>query len=136
MPTFKSFDKIEAWQNARKLAVEIYEITKRENFSKDFALRDQCRKACISVMSNISEGFERDGTNEFIQFLSIAKGSIGEIKSQLCIALDQGYIQNNTFNRILDLANETARMIAGLITYLRNSDLKGIKYKEQESLQT
>ena len=129
MATIKSFKDIDAWQNARKLTEAIYSITKSETFSKDYVLIKQIRRAAISVMSNIAEGFERSGTGEFIQFLSIAKGSIGEVESQLYIAFDQGYITKDQFDKINKLISSTKKLIAGLMVYLRNSDIKGLKYK-------
>ena len=84
-------------------------------------------------MSNIAEGFERSGTGEFIQFLAIAKGSAGEVKSQLYIALDQGYLNREDFSRLSISASDTAKIIAGLMSYLRKAGVKGTKYK---SLQT
>jgi four helix bundle protein len=80
-------------------------------------------------MSNIAEGFERGGTREFIQFLSMAKGSSGEVRSQLYVAVDQGYIDKETFERLYTLASEASRMITGLMKYLRKSNVKGVKYK-------
>jgi len=129
MATFQKFEDIEAWQRARKLTREIYTVSNENPFSKDFGLRDQIRKASVSIMSNIAEGFERDGTKEFIQFLSIAKGSSGELRSQLYVALDQGYLKEEMFDRLLVTALETSRMISGLISYLRKSKMKGTKYK-------
>jgi four helix bundle protein len=119
MATFQSFEEIEAWQNARKLTQDIYDVSNSGPFSKDFGLRDQIRRASVSVMSNIAEGFERDGIREFIRFLTIAKGSVGEVRSQLYVALGQDYITKETFDRLFDLASETARMIGGLIKYLK-----------------
>ena len=129
MATFQKFEDIEAWQRARKLTREIYTVSNENPFSKDFGLRDQIRKASVSIMSNIAEGFERGGTKEFIQFLSIAKGSSGELRSQLYVALDQGYLKEEMFDRLLVTALETSRMISGLISYLRKSKMKGTKYK-------
>ena len=129
MATFQKFEDIEAWQRARKLTREIYTVSNENPFSKDFGLRDQIRKASVSIMSNIAEGFERGGTKEFIQFLSIAKGSSGELRSQLYVALDQGYLKEEIFDRLLVTALETSRMISGLINYLRKSKMKGTKYK-------
>lgn len=129
MTTFQKFEDIEAWQRARELTREIYTVSNANPFSKDFGLRDQIRKASVSIMSNIAEGFERGGTNEFVQFLSIAKGSCGEARSQLYVALDQGYVSKKTFSALFAMATEISRMIAGLINYLRKSDIKGLKYK-------
>jgi four helix bundle protein len=95
--TFQKFTDIEAWQKARKLTFEIYEVTKRVPFSRDFELRGQVRDASVSVMSNIAEGFDRNGTAEFIHFLSIAKGSAAEVVSQLYVGLDQKYITKEEF---------------------------------------
>ena len=129
MATFQKFEDIEAWQRARELTREIYTASNENPFSKDFGLRDQVRKTSVSIMSNIAEGFERDGTKEFIQFLSVAKGSSGELRSQLYVALDQGYLAKERFDRLLGTVLETTRMIGGLINYLRKSKMKGPKYK-------
>ncbi len=128
MATFRSFEEIDAWQKARVLAREIYSVTDRGPFSKDFGLKDQIRRASISVLSNIAEGFERDSKKEFIQFLSMAKGSAGEVKAQLYVAMDQGYLTQSEFDKVAALVNETGRMIGGLIGYLKKSDVKGWKY--------
>jgi len=129
MATFQSFEDIEAWQKARELTRKVYAISNAGTFSRDFGLRDQIRRASASIMSNIAEGFDRSGTREFIQFLAIAKGSAGEVKSQLYIAIDQNYIDKETFDRLFALAAETGRLIGGLINYLRNSSIKGAKYR-------
>jgi four helix bundle protein len=129
MATFQKFEDIEAWQRARELTREIYTVSNENPFSKDFGLRDQVRKTSVSIMSNIAEGFERGGTKEFIQFLSVAKGSSGELRSQLYVALDQGYLKEERFDWLLGTALETSRMISGLINYLRKSKMKGPKYK-------
>ncbi len=133
MPTFERFEDIEAWRHARTLCREIYRASGREPLAKDFALRDQMRRASASIMSNIAEGFERSGSGEFIQYLAIAKGSSGEGRSQLYIALDQGYLTQEVFVRLSGLAGDTARMVAGLMNYLRKSGIKGAKYKPQSS---
>jgi four helix bundle protein len=129
MATFQTFEDIGAWQKARELTKEIYLVSKQGPFSKDVGLRDQIRRASVSVMSNIAEGFERDGAGEFSQFLSIAKGSIGEVKSQLYVAIDQEYVDRKTFDRLFQLAAEVGKMTGGLMGYLRKSKVKGTKYK-------
>jgi four helix bundle protein len=88
----KNFEDLEIWKDARLLTRGIYQLTRDSKFSKDFALRDQIRRAAVSIMSNIAEGFERGGNQEFIQFLYVAKASCGEVRSQLYVALDQSYV--------------------------------------------
>jgi len=127
--TFQKFTDIEAWQKARELTFEIYEVTKRAPFSRDFELRRQIRDACVSVMSNIAEGFDRNGTGEFIQFLSIAKGSAAEVVSQLYVAMDQKYIAEEEFERLSSLATQAGRKIGALMSYLRKSGIKGAKFR-------
>src|SRR5262250_957362 len=90
--TIKYFEDLEVWKEARRMTREIYRLTQDGKFAKDFGLREQIRRAAVSVMSNIAEGFERGGNQEFIQFLYIAKGSCGEVRSQVYIAYDQGYL--------------------------------------------
>lgn len=132
MSTFKRFEEIGAWQKARELTKKIYEVTRTGPFAKDFALRDQIRRAATSVMSNIAEGFERDGRKEFIQYLSTAKGSSGEVRSQLYIALDQQYVSRGVFQELTDISINICRMITGLMHYLQSSHYKGVKYKNIE----
>ena len=103
------------------LVREIYRITAESPFDRDYPLRDQIRKAAISVVSNIAEGFERRRPREFIHFLRIARGSTAEIKAQLYVALDVGFVANDDFDMIFRQADRTSRMIHGLITYLTNS---------------
>ncbi|MEK7763809.1 MAG: four helix bundle protein [Nitrospirota bacterium] len=129
MTSFKTFKDIEAWQNARKLTRDIYAISHDGAFAKDFGLRDQIRRASVSIMANIAEGHERSGTGEFVQFLSMAKGSAGEVESHLCVALDLGYLDQSTFERMSSATTETARLIGALMHYLRKSGIKGGKYK-------
>lgn len=133
MSTFQKFEDIGAWQKARELTKEVYRVSNHGTFLKDFGLRDQIRRASTSVMSNIAEGFERDGDGEFSQFLSVAKGSAGEVKSQLYIALDQEYIDKKAFDRLFTLSGEAGKMIGGLMGYLRKSKIKGTKYKTVSS---
>lgn len=127
--TFKSFEEINAWQRARDLTRRIYQISSEGHFARDYGLRDQMRRACISIMSNIAEGHERSGTKEFVQFLSVAKGSVGEVRSQLYIALDQEYISVATLEQLSGEAMEISRMLSGLMKYLRKAGMKGTKYK-------
>jgi four helix bundle protein len=129
MATFKKFEEIEAWKKARQLTRRIYAISGTGAFARDFGLRDQIRRASVSIMSNIAEGHDRSGTGEFVQFLSTAKGSAAEVRCQFYVAIDQAYIDDKTFNELSDLATETANMIGGLIKYLRQSGIRGAKYK-------
>lgn len=113
---------------ARRATRRIYEISSNGQFSRDFALVNQIRRAAISIQSNIAEGFERDGNKEFIQFLAIAKGSCGEVRSQMYVALDQDYVDQITFDDVARMLIETSRTISGLMKYLRQSEAKGRKY--------
>lgn len=129
MASFRTFEEIEAWKKSRELVRAIYQATSLGAFSKDYGLRDQIRRASVSIMSNIAEGFEREGTKEFVQFLSMAKASAGEVRSQLYVALDQGYIGQMQFEELSSKASEVSKMISGLITYLKRSGMKGSKFK-------
>jgi four helix bundle protein len=129
MATFKKFEEIEAWRKARELTKRIYKTSRNTSFARDFGLKDQIRRASVSIMSNIAEGYDRSGTGEFIQFLATAKGSAAEVKCQLYVAFDQNYIDQATFVELTGLAAEVGNMIGGLINYLRRSGLRGTKYK-------
>ncbi|HEY9113940.1 MAG TPA: four helix bundle protein [Bacteroidales bacterium] len=129
MATFKKFEDIDAWQKSRVLAKQINEITRFPNFKDDQELKWQIKKSAGSIMDNIAEGFERGGKKEFIQFLSISKGSAGEIRSQIYRSLDNGLISNQQSEELLKLAEDISMMLEGLMNYLRNSELKGTKYK-------
>lgn len=129
MSKITRFEEIEAWQMARGLSASIYLVTNSGEFSRDFGLRDQIRRASVSVMSNIAEGFERGGNKEFIQFLYIAKGSAAEIQAQLYVALDAGYISSEEFHRLCNMAGSTAKMLGGFIRYLSGVTHKGVKFK-------
>ncbi len=122
MPGFKSFEEIEAWNMSRELTRNIYALTKRGAFMKDFGLRDQIQRACISIMSNIAEGCERGSDKEFKQYLNIAKGSAGEVRAQLYVALDQQYISMEIFNRLATSVRKISGMLNSLIDYLNRSD--------------
>jgi four helix bundle protein len=128
--TGKYFEDLDVWKEARRLTNEIYAATGNGAFSKDFGLRDQIQRAAVSVMSNIAEGFERGGNQEFIQFLYIAKGSCGEVRSQLYIACDQKYIEHKQFVAILTALRKLSGMLGSLIEYLRESGMRGEKYRK------
>src|SRR5881396_4078784 len=127
MAKIKKFEDLVSWTRARSLSKEIYDVTSAKPFLHDFGLKDQIRRAAISILSNIAEGFERGGDKEFLQFLSLAKGSCGEVRAQLYVALDQAYINDAQFQELSEKAVEVSRLIAGLIKYLSASDLRGSK---------
>jgi len=129
MAKVKKFEEIESWRKARSLTKEIYEITLTGPFAKDFGLRDQIRRAAVSILSNIAEGFERGGDKEFIQFLAVAKGSAGELRAQLYVALDQRYISHGSFERLSSEAAVVSQLIAGFMRYLKQSDFRGSKLR-------
>lgn len=112
--TIRTFQDLIAWQKARKLTARIYRITTEGRFARDFGLKDQIRRAAVSVMSNIAEGFERGRPSEFHQFLSIAKGSCAELRSQLFVAFDAGYLTQVDFEDLLEAAVEVGRIVGGL----------------------
>ena len=129
MAAITRFEDIDAWQEARKLSAEVYALTRKQEFSRDYGLKDQIRRAAVSVLSNIAEGFDRGGNREFIQFLYIAKGSAAEVQAQLYVALDAGYLGEEEFSRIYNQAGVTAKLIGGFIRYLAGSEHQGRKYK-------
>ncbi len=118
MAGIERFEDMEAWQKARELARKVYELSNEGAFSRDFELRGQIRRAAVSVMSNIAEGYERGGDAEFRRFLAIAKGSAGEVKAQLYVALDAGFISKPRFDQLYGLSTETGNLIGGLMRYL------------------
>ncbi|MEQ9423306.1 MAG: four helix bundle protein [Cyclobacteriaceae bacterium] len=136
MATIRNFKDIEAWQMSRELSHRIYQATYKEPFSKDFALKDQIRRSSGSIMDNIAEGFERNGRREFIQFLSIAKGSAGELRSQLVRAKDSKYISTDEFNLLDDMTTKVSGKIGAFMNYLKESSIKGSKFKQPETLNT
>jgi four helix bundle protein len=127
--TIRKFEELEAWKLARTLVREVYSLTAKGNFLKDFGLRDQIRRSSVSIMANIAEGYERDGNAEFIHFLSIAKGSAGEVRCHLYIARDQDYLNQDKFDELLAETQQVSKIIRGLITYLQRSEVKGNKFK-------
>ena len=115
----EKFEDIDAWREARKLVNMIYDVSNNGNFSNDYGLRDQIRRASISAMSNISEGFDRETNKEFIQFLIIARASVSEVKSHMYVALDRKYLSIEEFDSIYNEANTVINLINGFIRYLR-----------------
>jgi len=129
MARIERFEDVDAWKVARELTKSIYQVTSIGDFARDFGLRDQIRRAAVSILSNIAEGFERGGNKEFLQFLSLAKGSCGEMRAQLYVALDQLYLNPDQFQELVEKTARTSRLIAGLMKYLSTSDLRGSKYR-------
>ncbi|MEO5789864.1 MAG: four helix bundle protein [Gelidibacter sp.] len=129
MATIKKFEDLEIWQEARKLSNEIKEIVLNSELKNDFKLRDQIKGSSGSVMDNIAEGFERDGNIEFRQFLSVAKGSAGESRSQLYRVFDYGYITEEKLEKLVNEYEQLSKRIANFITYLNKQDFKGNKFK-------
>ena len=123
MTKVKMFEDIVAWQKARELVRMVYRMTGEGDFARDFSLKDQIRRAAVSVMSNIAEGFSRQTDKEFVQFLYIAKGSVSEIQSQLYVALDLGYAEVEGFNNAYELSSQVAKLITGFIRYLQGNSL-------------
>jgi len=128
MATAKRFEDLEVWKQARILNQEVFKLTCFNEFAKDYSLKDQIKRSSGSVMDNIAEGFERGGNKEFIQFLFIAKGSNGEVKSQLYRALDFKYISQANFDEVYNQTNHIGVLLGNFIKYLKSSDLKGAKY--------
>lgn len=129
MGKFNKIEEIEVWQKGIELVKAVYELTYKNNLlQKDFALRDQIRKSAISIPSNISEGFERESNQEFIRFLFIAKGSCGELRTQLFIAYQLKYVSKDYYEKINEKCLIISRMLMNLIKALRQSNLKTLKH--------
>jgi four helix bundle protein len=120
MATIENFEDLEVWQISMDLCTEVYRITNSQLFSKDFGLKDQIRRAAVSVPSNISEGYERNGKNQFLYFLSIAKGSCGEVRTQLQIAYELNYLFKDEFVVLKQKCESTSRQLAGFMKYLNS----------------
>ena len=133
MATITKFEDIEAWQKGRELKQVLYRHSKHGEFAKDFALRDQIRRAAMSVTANIAEGFERGGNRELIQFLSTSKGSCGEVQDHLYTAIDEHYLTKEEFEKLYAQAAEVARLIGGFMKYLQNSEIRGAKFRTPAS---
>jgi len=128
MTTIKRFEDLDVWKKARNLSKDIFARINSGKLISDYPLRDQMRRSSGSIMDNIAEGFERNGTKEFRQFLSIAKGSTRELKSQLYRCLNQNYFNQSAFLALYTKTDEVSKMISGLMIYLKNSIKRGIKY--------
>ncbi|MGD0139698.1 MAG: four helix bundle protein [Tepidisphaeraceae bacterium] len=124
----KTFEDMAVFKRSRQLVNEVYQLTRQPDFRRDRGLVDQIRRAAVSILSNIAEGFERGGNVELIQFLYIAKGSCGEIRAQLMIAADQKYIDPQASARLNGDCRRISAMLSNLIAYLRRSPLRGPKY--------
>ena len=118
MPTITRFEEIEAWQTARELTKLIYSVTDEGKLSRDFGLKDQIRRASVSIMSNIAEGFESQTQVLFIRYLGIAKASAGEVRSQLYVSRDMNYLTEEQFSTLFRMAEKASRQIARFISYL------------------
>ena len=119
MSKIERFEDIKAWQKAQDVVNTIYRVSNDGNFNKDFALRDQMRRAAISISSNVAEGFSKHSNKEFIQFLFIAKGSAAELQSQLYTALAQNYISKEQFDKLYSELEVVSKQISKFITYLK-----------------
>lgn len=129
MATITSFEQMEIWQLARQQANELYKIYSQEQFSKDFSLKNQVNASSGSVMDNIAEGFERSGNKEFLNFLIIAKGSNGEVRSQLVRAFDRKYINKQLFDLLITKNRTLSSKITSFIKYLKGSNRKGFRFE-------
>ncbi len=130
MSKIEKFEDLRVWQKAREVNLQIYKLSNNRTFSKDFGLKDQIRRASVSILSNIAEGYERNGNKEFCQFLSIAKASAGEVRAQLYIAKDLEYISDAEFTEVVSRLLEISKMISGLMSYLKTTEMKGSKFME------
>lgn len=124
-----SFEQLEVWQRANELSRRVFDISQKGSLKKDFGLRDQILRSAGSISDNIAEGYERDGKRELIQFLSIAKGSAGELRSQLYRARDRGHFTQEEFDELYRNVLSISKMLAGFIHYLKQSEYTGTKFR-------
>ena len=116
------FEDMDVWQDSMKFCEEIYELSEEEDFSEDYGLTNQIRKSALSIPSNIAEGFERDSDTEFARFLRIAKGSAGELRTQVDLACRIGYLSERTARKLLEEIEDISKQIYGLIQYLGDQE--------------
>ena len=120
--SYKTFEDIRVWQDARELVKYIYDVSTRTEFARDFGLRDQIRRAAVSIMSNIAEGFDRRSDKEFVQFLYIAKASAAEVRSQLYVALDLDYLEDSTFQDVKRDLISISKQLSDFIRHLSQKE--------------
>jgi len=131
MATARQFEELICWQKARALARLVYSLTKTSVFARDRGLADQIQRAAVSVMSNIAEGFERGTKADFLNFLFIARGSAGEVRAQLYVARDLGYITEGEFTKASHSAEEASRVLYAFIQSVQKSQYAGLQRKKQ-----
>jgi four helix bundle protein len=124
------FENLKVWKDARKFTKRVYQLSSKEPLWRDHYLKKQLRKSCVSVVSNIAEGYERGGDKEFHQFISHAKASAGEMRAQLFLCFDLGYISEEDFSELREESLSISRQLSGLMKYLKKSTLTGSKFKE------
>ena len=129
MAKIEGFEELRIWQEARKICQYIHGLLKETRLKSNYALSDQIDRSSGSVMDNIAEGFEREGNKEFIHFLSIAKGSCGEVKSQAYRALDKDLISAKQHQELIEMLSSEINQIGGMMNYLKKSDYRGTKFK-------
>ena len=120
----KSFEDLHVWQDARDFVKSIYQLTSQVQFNKDYGLKDQIQRASVSIMNNISEGFERDSNKEFIKFLGYSKGSAGEVRSMLYVALDLKYITKEEFELNYKNSLNIIKQLANFVKYLKTYNIR------------
>ena len=131
MNSVKRFEDLQVWKESIELSITIYQNTLSEMLNKDFVLREQIIKSAISIPSNIAEGFEREGNKEFVNFLTMSKGSAGEVRSQLIRAFDRNYIDEEVFSFLKSETISLSKKLSGFINYLKNSEHKGNKFNRK-----
>ena len=134
--TIKRFEDLEVWKSARELCKKIRAISYSTSLGKDFSIRDQILRSSGSCMDNIAEGFERDGNKEFINFLYISKGSIGETRSQIHRSFDAGHLDKTVYDDLLNDCLNLSAQLSNFINYLHKSEIQGLKKKNPETLKS